>query len=189
MLSSYGNTPACRMLIALTTAQVFFVCLLAVTSVKKNPNMHGVRMSRPSPCAGPRTLTQGFVEYHLSHARHGASFPVKWYSEIRLLLRLSVISPRFYPSEQFKAFHYTEVAQGVNLHINCSLEGTLPSARLEQMISYVKPPRCSGYNNNLAGRNQRQRQRPIYVPFIQILIKYNGVFPLNSKLFPNLSQF
>lgn len=88
---------------------------------------------------------------------------------------------------QFKAFHYTEVAQGVNLHINCSPEGTLPSARLEQMISDVKRPRCCGYNNGLARRNQRQR--PIYVPFIQILIKYNGVFPLNSKLFPNLSQF
>lgn len=109
MLSSYGNTPACRMLIALTTAQVFLcVCVLAVTSVKKkkkNPNVHAVHMSRPFPCAGPCTLTQGFVEYHLSHARHRASFPVKWYSEIRLLLRLSVISPRFYPSEQFKAFH------------------------------------------------------------------------------------
>lgn len=147
--------------------------------------MHAVHMSRPSLCSGPCTLTQGFVEYHLSHARHDASFPVKCYSEIRLLLRLSVISPRFYPSEQFKAFHYTEVAQGVNL--NCSPEGTLPSARLEQMISDVKRPGSSGYDNSLVGRNQRQR--PIYVPFIQILIKYNGVFPLNSKLFPNLSQF
>lgn len=97
-------------------AYLHCVCTSAVAVVRllrawpawplESPLMHRVHVSRHTPQVDWCIVTWDFCLMPLPHPTYhwmsfSASFPVKCYSEISLLSRVSVISPHFYPSEQF----------------------------------------------------------------------------------------
>lgn len=139
MLLSYGNMSSAS---SHCSPQLcaFFSCAyaskheLCATAARvegvENPNMRVVHMCRPSPRAVQYPSTAGIHRKPPLPCRMGFA---AWFSLSSATKRLgstsnyqlSAISPYFYHAKQFKVFHYTEVAQGVNLHINCLPDGTL----------------------------------------------------------------